>query len=97
MKFRENEHIVLGIPILFLSFIGLSWNSFWLFQYIFTNKLFFYQISNYILIINITLCIIGMILGIETIRKSIKTNRSLLFFLIALTFYIGLNNYANWF
>lgn len=37
-----------------------------------------------------------MILGIETIRKSIKTNNSLLIFLIALTCYIVLNTFINW-
>lgn len=91
MEFRENEHLFLGIPILLLSFFGLAWNAFRLYQYNFSDKFFLFIVSNKLLLINGVLTVLGIVLGVETMKKNAKITVSLFLFLSLLVIYIILN------
>lgn len=91
MKFRENEKIFLGVPILLLSFFGLANNVFGLYQYNFSNSLFLYAAPNKVLIINVIISILGIVLAIETMKGKFKVRVSLLLFIVILLIYILFN------
>lgn len=91
MKFRENEHLFLGVPIMFFSFLSLAWNIHGLYQYNFSEKLFLFEIPNKILIINIVIAILGIVLSVETMKGRLNVSKSLLIFMFLILVYIFLN------
>lgn len=91
MKFRQNEHLFLGVPILILSFLGLAWNVHGLYQCNFTEKVFLFVVPNKVLIINSVIAVLGVVLGVETMKRRLRILVGLLIFILMLLVYIILN------
>lgn len=95
MKFRENEHIFLGVPILLLGTLCLGRNIHLLFQYHFSDKLFLFEAPNLLLMVNVLIATFSLILGVETMKGKLKVKISLIVFLAMLVSYILLNTIFN--
>ncbi len=79
-----NKNKIVGIIIIILAILWIIHYSYKVYLYHFTDLLFFTMLPNYVLAINITLGLLMLLLGVKTIKSSLKLNKTITISILAI-------------
>ncbi len=79
-----NKNKIVGIIIIILAILWIIHYCYKVYLYHFTDLLFFTMLPNYVLAINITLGLLMFLLGVKTIKGSLKLNKTITISILAI-------------